>query len=418
LAIGLAGLGLVGFLASQVIGGSDSGGSSSPEAAVQGLVDAVERQDPLSALAQMAPDEVRPLSAVFGELRDKASEAMNTGDVPWAGTSLDVTNLQMETTELGPDAARVTIRELDLTWSLDPTRLAPDLQEQLADDDDPQLSGTFSLSEQRQEAQSDGDAWNDPSVITVKDGGGWFVSPIHSAAGELIDEWNLDNPRVASGDFRSDRDRPKPPKDADALVSAITAAAQGLDVQGGLDLISADSFGLSEIYAGTIRDAIANFEREEGHTIQDALQIHLDAPKLSTESRDGKVFITVESVSGTWSAPDLDYDPNDCSEGYYEDGYYYDGYCDEDESTSGSFTLDGACLRAVTNEDDEGGFSECRTTDLQDLTGLTKPFVVAVHEDGGLRLSPIQTIVEYGKLIARHADGARIREVLEIDRDD
>lgn len=106
----LALLGVGAFTVRGMLGGG--GGAESPEAAVQELANAVNSEDPAAVAATLAPDEVRALGDVIGAVERQARKVGIAGrGSPYEGLDVRLDDLELDAQELGPDVAKVTIRQ-------------------------------------------------------------------------------------------------------------------------------------------------------------------------------------------------------------------------------------------------------------------------------------------------------------------
>jgi hypothetical protein len=181
-AAGVAALLVVGSLAiSSLVG---NGGAGSPDAAVRQLADAVTHGDPLAAADVLAPDEVRSLHGTLSDAAQKAHDLalVQTASAPLTGLNLSVDNLQLDTTQLAPGYAKVTIDGGTFTASTEKAKFSALMQKALHDYTD--NSTQVDLASLTQSLN------NMPTfVMTVKEGDSWYVSAAYTLF-EYVREYN------------------------------------------------------------------------------------------------------------------------------------------------------------------------------------------------------------------------------------
>ena len=139
------------------------------------LADAIENQDPLAAVDVLAPDEVGALHDSVDGISNRAKELQLVDDAgqPLAGVDFEVGDLQIDTEELAPGYAKVTMHGLLISaqahregvselirrvWTND----GEDVTQAVIDTRDiPADIGTF--------------------VVAVQRDGSWYVSPAYTA---------------------------------------------------------------------------------------------------------------------------------------------------------------------------------------------------------------------------------------------
>jgi hypothetical protein len=181
-AAGVAALLVVGSLAiSSFVG---SGGAGSPDAAVRQLADAVTHGDPLAAADVLAPDEVRSLHGTLSDAEQKAQELaiVQTASAPLSGLNLSVDDLKLDTTQLAPGYAKVTIDGGTFSASTEKAKFSALMQKVLRDYTD--NSTQVDLASLTQSLN------NLPTfVMTVKEGDSWYVSAAYTIF-EYVREYN------------------------------------------------------------------------------------------------------------------------------------------------------------------------------------------------------------------------------------
>jgi hypothetical protein len=182
------------------LGGGESGGAADPEAAVQGVADALTSEDPLAVLTFIAPDEITGVSEMVETLQARITE-VGLGEVATGGdVDVEITLTDIEVDELGENAARVDLSiDLGLTGGGGETPLATLFGDETLEIEDIELP-----------------------VIAVRIDGGWYVSPMLTVGENIVELADLPD-----GDYQlvtDDREDDGP----DGPVAAVEALAEGL----------------------------------------------------------------------------------------------------------------------------------------------------------------------------------------------
>lgn len=123
---------VVGFLLFRLLGGGGGGGASSPEGAVNQLIDSINDRDAVGFVEILDPDELEAWVGSFSPAIDRINESLETGDtqdeladlyqqlfdaIDISITGADGEPVEFEVTELDPDGrvARVRIASLDIS---------------------------------------------------------------------------------------------------------------------------------------------------------------------------------------------------------------------------------------------------------------------------------------------------------------
>jgi len=360
-AAGVLVLGAVGFFVQRALRG-DAGGASSPEAAAQQLVDALNNEDPVAAAAVIDPEEVHTLGELLGTVEERLAEAdIDTSPGKAAGLDVTVEDVTFRTRDLGDGVAEVEIGGGRARWKLQPDEMAERTKAAGVEAD----SDTIDRSDLVLSGSNDrGDYEIDPHLVAVKRGDGWYVSIAHTVASYLAEAEGL-----PSGDFRSG-----PPDDLRAAASPEDAAVALLETAGDLDpettlaSLPTDEWGVLWTY----RDAVEEFvDREQPADFSVTVDRHdVDVSDLGGGYRK----VTIASAEGTYR--------------------YTDEYEGPQRTT---WTLDGWCLRG---DGDESCLTDGPVLTDPETYGITLPFVVVKEARGGWVVSPNATLLEYGKQIA------------------
>jgi hypothetical protein len=380
-AIGAVGV-LVLFVLAVVVGrslGSGGGGAASPEAAVDQLATAVSKEDPVAALAVMAPDEVEGAKALVTTALAKAKQfgfAGTTGAGAVPGIDLDVTNLQTSVAPLSSGVARVTLTEGSVSASVDPKHLPARIQaitRDASNESTVACDSTYACTETVGQAKSssttsDVATWllhDDkghpitPSVVTVRHNGRWYVSPAYTIADDITRVNGLAAPTFAETHGASGGGE-TPVKAVDAFVRTALA----LDASKAIDSVSSADARLLEPVRASIIDGIKDAKA--------STSISVDALQLTDEGAvAGGRAVEVHKITGAATS----HDESGAAQHWT---YSYDGRC---------FTLHG----------DSPGWKDAPICSSASGGNIIR--FVAVNEDGAWRVSPTMTVLE----IARRA---------------
>jgi hypothetical protein len=228
----------IGVAAALVVGGgvtafavvgSKIGGSPTPEAAVTKLLDGVAKKDALTLAGALSPAEFEPFRDAYTDLTDTkaAASAEATAAVRKTLDSLTITveDLDTRSTTLDDGLAKVSVTDGTLTVDGDPDVIADviaaafqnadedqllgmdadDLRDELADELSDNLPYTLDLAD---DLRFEGD---DPFLVTVQEGGKWYVSPLMT-----LGEYLTVSEGIERGDMPDPADAvvPKDPADA------------------------------------------------------------------------------------------------------------------------------------------------------------------------------------------------------------
>ncbi|MEM9040426.1 MAG: hypothetical protein AAGD33_11075 [Actinomycetota bacterium] len=204
------GIAALGWIALRAFGGDGtSGGSSSPEALAEDMVEAIQQRDGLAFLDLIAPDEFDGVSDIVETTTDRFGDLDQVlpGDVAPDESELDVEfEIQLDDVDVDMRGDSAAIVEFDVSGEIE---LGPNdlLGNERFDErfDSRDLPSDVTLTE----------------MIAVRLDGRWFFSPMLTA-GHLITE-NADLPQ---GDYeRIGQDRPgggdSPQQAVDAFVDAV-----------------------------------------------------------------------------------------------------------------------------------------------------------------------------------------------------
>jgi hypothetical protein len=370
---GMLATALVGTLVFRSV--SQSGGAGSPEAAVQQLADAVAAEDPLAAIAALDPREVRTLGQFYKDAQTKSEKlGLTKEDKAFGGVDLRFEDLEYEVEELGDDVAKVTVTDGSLRYDVETEDFGPMVRDG-AGDDKYDESGTVGQDELRYEI--DGDR-RDPFIMVVKRNGGWYVSPFFTLAEYIVDAGDL-----PEGDFDADMKGKADAESPEDAVRDLATAIEKVDAGEVLDVLASDADVLR-----AYRDSITQGFEESLEDCQDECNVELTIDELELDSAElgpDTSKVTITSASGTAAYDD-------------EDG-------DRVEST---FEYDGECVTATVDGETEE--PECFDATSRRM-GVDSVFLVAVKDDGRWAVSPVATLLEYGRVVLDAVDDNLMRRV-------
>lgn len=390
LVAGLVALVGVGWLVARGLGGA-GGGASSPEEAVRDLAAAINNEDPVGAAEVLAPDEVKTLTGLLGDIESRASKTGIGGPKKsLGGVDVNIENLELEVDELSDTVAKVEIRDGRAQWKIDPGNLGPTTNRAIGEienrtgnieTDDLVVSGYNNR---------DGDEFEiDPFVIAVNRRGGWYVSPTYTVAAYITE---------ASGRPAGDFDEEVPPdlqaaKTPEDAVIGLANSIDELDPDETLGFLPEYEFAFLHAYRDAIEEAIQEAtDNGEGFTF-DVDDSDLEVSNLP----GGYKKVIIKESSGEASSTN-----------------------EYGEESRVSWELDELCLsisgngererHCIADSDDDEAWSE-----LVDTVGIKQPFVVVQESRGGWSVSPIATLAQYGKEILPKLSDAWIYRMLGME---
>lgn len=340
---------------------SSSNGASSPQAAVENLTDALNREDPAAAAAAIVPEEVRSLSDVLDATEARAQDAgLAPKSSPYAGIDIKVDDLEFEVDELSDDVAKVTVTDGSISYDVQEGKLS-ETTRGLAGDSGFADGGTVDVEDFDDPSSS----WNiddDPYLIVVKRDGSWYVSLAYTAA-----EYYAEAADLPEGDFDADLTETAPADDPEKAVRQFAEAVGNIDVDETASLVPNDEWSVLDVYRDAIDETISQAQ-DDGELNDVAFSID-DVDLRTTDLAGGAKKVIIEGASGevSWEG--------------------YDGQEDRD------WDFDGRCLTV-----DDGGESCIRGESYYGRSlGFEEAYVVVVPEDGGWVVSPVATVTELAK---------------------
>ncbi len=393
LVVGVLALAAVGFAVVRAVSGG-GGGASDPEEAVRDLAEAVVKEDPAAALAVMNPEEVRALGELYSDVEDRARAL---GYAPkgkaLGGIDLRLSGLRYEVTELGDDVAKVTVTGGAIRYDVTRSRLGRQVNRVIeretasdgSDDVDepapkPEARYTGSVPVEDLAPPSEGGPAGSPFLMAVKHGGGWYVSPMYTAAEYLVRAQDLPASR-----FKGVEPAEPTADSPEAAARALAKALAKVDTDAAVDQLSGAELLVLRSYRQALDEALNRLLDDND---VERPRAEVDTVALDTRPLDdGEARVDITKVTGTARWTDADGDQR------------------------ADFDWDGRCP-SISREDDEDR-ELCITVDTRRF-GITRAFVVATEEDGGWRISPVATLLRYGRQVLPKLDANLVSRVLGV----
>ena len=378
--VGLGAVALVGVaVAGWVLVGSKLVAPASPTAAVDRLFDGVAHKDGLALLGSLSPAEVQPFRQMAAEVGHDAST--QTVDPAQAKAFLDaldsltvkVDGLQLQQQTLDDGLAKVSITAGTVTFDGDPGRIADAVVAAMGRADPAMTQDTTAVHDEivgslsgklpytidlARDGVVDGRA---PYLVTVREGRGWYVSPLMT-----LGEYATASEGLTRGAMPRDDDvaHPASPQDAAAQLAAAIPS-----------LVGGDSHALASVLPEAERRFVAVY-----------LQPALDQAKAKGEVADATL------TAGDFEVADRTADRASVVATNL-------AYTLVENGVSGTVSFDGDCL-TTASDDASGAFHGC-ISDVPLLTelGLDHPALVAVHEGDGWYVSAIGTFAELSRTV-------------------
>ncbi|MEJ7584108.1 MAG: PPC domain-containing protein [Acidimicrobiales bacterium] len=363
------------FLVIRALGG-DSGGAKDPEAAVRDLAAAASAEDPAAALAVMNPDEVRAMGELYADIERRAKAL---GYAPkgkaLGGLDFKLEGLRFEVDELSNDVAKVTVAGGTLRYDVSRSKLGRKVNDliefEAATEGDPgdpvevpdeTYSGRLEPEDLAHQQDGSGPE-QDPFIMVVKRGGGWYVSPLYTAA-EYVTQVN-GLPAGAFDDIEAGEATADSPQ---AAVKNLADALGRVDSDRAIDQLSGTELIVLRSYRKSIADLLAQSLDDSGVENPRADLAEVDVS--TDELEGGLVKATITTVEGTarWT--------------------------DEDGEQQAAFAWDGKCLTVTRQGEDDN--VDCITADTRRY-GITDAFLVLEDEGGGWQVSPVATLLRYAE---------------------
>jgi len=358
---------------------------------VRDLAAAINNEDPVGAAEVLAPDEVKTLTGLLGDIESRASKTGIGGDKKsLGGIDVSIEDLQLEVDELSDTVAKVEIRDGRAAWKITPDNLGATTRRAVGEIEE--TSGNIDTEDLVVSGYDDRDGSEfeiDPFVIAVKRKGGWYVSLTYTVAA-YVTEAN----GYQAGDF--DEEVPTNLEAAKTPEEAVTGLANSLDEMDPtetLTFLPEYEFAFLHAYRDAIEDAIDEATADgEGFTFE------VDDSDLEVSDLPGGYKkVTIKRSSGEASTTDQYGDRSQVT-------WELDDLC---LSTRGDGDRERGC---IADSDDEEAWSE-----LVDTVGIKQPFIVVQEARGGWAVSPMATLAQYGKEILPKLSDAWIYRMFDME---
>ena len=423
LVVGLAFLGGVGALVVAGFSG-DREGAESPDAAVEQLSLALSNEDVVAALEVMAPSEVGSASALYPRVIDLAVREGELENADWlAGVDFNVTGLETRTTTLHPDVALVELVSGTISVSIDP---------EIADDfwlEDGVLEDSITIARMRRELRDgldDAAEFNDGSfglpftiaqpegifLMTVKRNGGWFVSPLYTAA-----EYGRQILDLPAADFSLSREQAmagasSPSGVVDDVVSMINdhSLEEHLDIA-----LAGDPDGIYEAFNVLVPPDEAGVFLDYSASYATLAEDFMGAAAFGTEDFQQEIEAMVDEINLSGDITiEVEVSEQERDDGAVVLGFASGSIAIEASATDPSFgepttvdveaSWDGLCGRATAIIDGfaERPVSDCVPSDVLP-DGFDEVFVVVGEVNGDWYVSYVETALAYAEIFLEDA---------------
>ncbi|MEQ1785499.1 MAG: hypothetical protein ABL966_00485 [Acidimicrobiales bacterium] len=222
----------------------------------------------------------------------------------------------------------------------------------------------------------EGDQIDVPFVVTVRRGGGWFVSPFHTLALYLVEATGYSGP-----DYEAEPAEPlTDDEDPAELFDEVASAVEDLDVDQVIAAFSVGEFDVLTAYRDAIEDAVDELEVAEGE-----VTLAFDDLKIAVGDEErGSVKVVIEEADLVAA--------------------------DSEEAIE--IHVDGLCVRTSSNVDEPT--ETCVDREVQTRTGIEEPFLMMSRDGGGWRVDPVATVLAYADLVLSTASDDDILRALNL----
>lgn len=257
------------------------GGAETPEAAALEFLAALENEDPFAAANLLDPAEQQQITRLLDNAQSTAQDTgYQEGEGKTAalqGVEVSTDNLHTETDELGDGLARVTFTEGTVSIGFDPAQADEGIKDLLGDGE---TSETWSVDDDMVGTSRSGDPIL-PSLMTIEDSGGWYVSLAYSYVDRLALE-DDDAPREAAGAETESFDSPE-------------AAALGF-TEGLIESLSdGDIEPLSRVVSPNYGRLLMTYESLFADMEPQDVEL-VGTPEFSAETTDRTAEVTIDSL--------------------------------------------------------------------------------------------------------------------------
>lgn len=389
-------------------------GATSPEQAVEDLMQGVADQDGVAVLGAVSPGETAGVQAFETALTERLEAVgADPADAVAEGLAIELRDVELSAERLSDHAYRVTVDQAVFTGTSDADgeievdlaeawEVLPGLASMAAFGgmDEGSFTGVYESEAFSSELDESEYGWSavgpdgevdryseyleddfgfdmpDPAFIVVQEDGGWHVSMIGTVADVVNAMADGPEPDFEALSAAVTGDRTTAPTPEGAIASLLEAVSSE-DVPTVLDALPLSQVGGLYPYAGAIQDSLD----------AEGVDVELEVTDIATSevSRDGDL-LTLAVDAATVEAS------------------YTDEYTDAETST---MTVEGPC---VAFDGDES----CLPERLTELTGIDG-FTVTVREvDGGYQVDPVATLFSYLETAAENVPEDVLLSLLDL----
>lgn len=368
-----------GFLVNRLLV-SKVGGATSAAGSVERLVDALEDKDWTALGVALPPDETYQLAGLFrdsGALQEKLGGTPDSLDDQFDGVRIDVSDLSLSTDDIGTDLTKVSIERATILIEID--QKTTESLAALIPDVDPAEVGKLTVKvsvdgpriSYEVSSGSDGDSGTEtvvvggeeqpPFVMSVKRDGGWFVSPMFTAAQYAAEDAGWETADTSGSDVTFD----SPEEAVTGFAEALAETFESSDVTHLADAMGGVEARLLRTYAPGINDELGS---EPDFSLGPGTRVTVrDTEYHVTPGENGQARITIDTI----------------------------GLTIRSEGRRADIDFDGDCVSVV--EDGRSGDDTCLSDSGEFATRLYGAFghLVAVPADGGWKVSPVATYFDW-----------------------
>jgi hypothetical protein len=367
---------------------SKLGGASSPEASVEKLLTGIADFDAVSLYGAISPSEIGTLEDSFSRLKDiqltEDGETVDYAELVKAvsdNTTVELKDVEYETEEIAEDISAVSIVSGSVHIDTDPEAVADAYMAVAREQIESQSDDLGYSDEEIEELVTEGreeivtqledampfdldtdqveETLGKPfSLVSVKEGGSWYISPLLSIGeyaldasggerGTLVDAAEFGSPEDALQGFLDGANTAISDGDFDELAAALPLAERRF--------VSLYGSGIAE--SADYRGAGSGFSVD---TLEVTPDVSGDIARIAID----QLVISIDGV----------------------DDFTYE--------------ISGVCATVVSEYSDDEG---CLTDIPQaEKLGLDEARIVAVKEDGDWFVSPLSTLSDIGAIVSEH----------------
>lgn len=368
IALAIAILGGGAYLLKDTFGGS-KGGASSPEQAAKGIIVAINGEDATSLATYVAPDELPDVRKLTDIVIKRAKEfGVSTDNSLGLDVKIDTKDLQIES--MGKDVAKASLRA-DYELRARPDTWGPVLKAVAAGSEDSVAQATgndalFDLDERSKVT---------PFAMFVRVNGGWYMSPLLTAAEyiRVFEELPAPNFNAMS------QQRTTKPADPETATRTLAEAIARRDVDQLAEVLATPQWRVAVSYRSTINELLKRNSLDPG--ARRPMSLSIGNLKLATTK--SSVTVNQMLISGT---------------GANNGGRF-------------SFSFDGNCFRD-TIERESNQFCIVASGDNAKRLGYSAIPLHTVKEAGGYRVDLGRSAMDLALRIAPSIDQATAFGVL------